>query len=151
MQSKNYVAACSLCSDQFVKKTKLHRIRIQMQLMLLLCVRFCYEFWYCRASNKCLQICCQNTFRWSFWVAFLPEDDRNPIIMPNEHHFTTLLVSATHWKRFSLQRNWISHYILVRGVRNDCRGSVRSAELIMGHRPIDQINPFVFPFTHWYI
>lgn len=93
----------------------------------------------------------------------LPEDARNPIVLPKNHPFTTLLVVSYH-RRLRHQQQatviceirlkyWVPHLrVIVKRVKSACMlcrmKSARAAEPVMGQLPTDRVTPFVRPFTY---
>lgn len=93
----------------------------------------------------------------------LPEDARNPVLLPKDHHLTAILVSTYH-RRMRHQQDaavvceirlkyWIPHLkTLVRRARAKCMlcriKSARPVEPVMGQLPNDRLTPFVRPFTY---
>lgn len=94
---------------------------------------------------------------------YMPEDARNPIVLPKEHHLTFILV-ATYHRRLRHQQQaavvseirqkyWVPHLrTIVRRVKSQCTfcriKAARPAEPVMGQLPRDRLTPFVRPFTY---
>lgn len=93
----------------------------------------------------------------------MPEDMRNPIILPKNHALTRLVVVMYHRRLMHQQaatvvcevrrRFWVSHLpVLVRRVKAECMlcriKSARPTPQIMGQLPVDRLTPYVRPFTY---
>lgn len=95
-------------------------------------------------------------------ATYLAAYTRNPIIMPKDHHVTTILVAWYH-RRLRHQQQaavigevrlkyWVPHIrVLVRKVKAACMFCrIKYAQPtvpVMGQLPIDRVTPYVRPFT----
>lgn len=95
-------------------------------------------------------------------ATYISNDTRNPIILPNNHYLSTILVASVHRKMGHQQdaaviceirqRYWIPHLrVLVRRIKKRCNlcqvRNARASEPVMGQLPMDRLTPFVRPFT----